>query len=347
MYRDPTPAAQPSIRALECPSCLLCGSQGEPLHRDLTDGLFDAPGRWHLSVCRSKECRLVWLDPMPAQEDLWIAYRRYYTHESPSRDAPHSLIRKLYQGLRESYIEDRFGYGEGAGNGWPRLLTYLLVFTPYIREDTIGQVRQLRFVPDGRLLDIGCGSGDWLLRMKARGWHVEGVDLDGTAVAMAEHRGLAVHCGTVHDRSYPEAHFDAITLNQVIEHVPDPVAVLSECRRILKPGGHLILYTPNSQSLGHRVFGRHWRGLEPPRHLHVFGPRSMAHAFSSAGFHSLRMRTINSTFVWLESIRTRWADRAGPHASAVAARVLASLEQFYLWLDPMAGECLVVDAVKE
>lgn len=311
------------------------------------DGLFGAPGRWHLSVCRSKDCRLVWLDPMPAQEDLWIAYRRYYTHDSPGQDARLSFIRTLYNSLRENYIRDRFGYGEGASNRLLRLLTYSLVFTPYIREDTIGQVRQLRFVPDGRLLDIGCGSGEWLLLMKARGWRVEGLDLDGAAVANANSQGLSVHCGTVHDRSYPEAHFDAVTLNQVIEHVPDPVAVLSECRRILKPGGHLILYTPNSRSLGHRVFGRHWRGLEPPRHLHLFGPRSMQHAFSTAGFHKLQVRTINSTFVWLESIRTRWADRAGPHASALAARTFASLEQLCLFFDPMAGECLVVDAVKE
>lgn len=347
MDRDLAMAAPPCIHARARPACPMCGSGGEPLHVDLMDGLFDAPGRWDLSVCRSEDCQLVWLDPMPAQEDLWIAYRRYYTHDSPGEDASRSFIRAVYEGLRENYIRDRFGYEGGARSGWLRLLTYLLVFTPYIRQDTIGQVRQLRFVRGGRLLDIGCGSGDWLRLMKARGWCVEGVDLDEAAVANANSRGLSVQCGTVHDLNCPDAHFDAVTLNQVIEHVPDPVAVLAECRRILKPGGHLILYTPNSRSLGHRVFGRHWRGLEPPRHLHLFGPRSMARAFSSAGLDKLQIRTINSTFVWLESIRTRWADRAGPHASALAARLLASLEQFYLFVDPMAGECLVVDAVKE
>ena len=73
----------------------------------------------------------------------------------------------------------------------------------------------------------------------------------------------------------------------------------------------------------------------------------MASAFSSAGFHKLQMRTINSTYVWLESVRTRLADRTRPYASALAARTLAHLEQFYLFFDPVAGECLVVDAVKE
>lgn len=347
MDHDSTASALCAIRTLVRPSCLLCGSQGASLYSGLTDGPFGAPGVWHLSVCPSKDCRLVWLDPMPVQEDLWIAYRGYYTHDSRNREAPASFIRKQYRALRESYINDRYGYGDGSGNAWHRLLALLFHFTPYILQDIIGEVRQLTFVPDGRLLDVGCGSGEWLLLMKARGWSVEGVDLDEAAVANARSRGLSVYCGTVHSRNYPNAQFDAITLNQVIEHVPDPIDVLSECRRILKPSGHLILYTPNSRSLGHRVFGRHWRGLEPPRHLHLFGPRSMQHAFSTAGFHKLQVRTINSTFVWLESIRTRWADRAGPHASALAARTFASLEQLCLFFDPMAGECLVVDAVKE
>lgn len=347
MSPDSSTTSEPCIQAFERPKCPLCGSQGEPLYRGLMDGLFGAPGRWNLSICRSRSCRLVWLDPMPTQEDLWIAYRRYYTHDAPPQNASRSFVRKIYRRLRDVYIQDRFGYAGEKANGFLRLLARAFLLTPYIRQDIIGEVRQLTFVPRGRLLDIGCGSGDWLHLMRARGWSVEGLDLDETAVANAKDRGLPVHCGTVHDRKFPEAHFDAVTLNQVIEHVPDPIAVLSECHRILKPGGHLILYTPNSSSLGHRVFGRHWRGLEPPRHLHLFGPHSMASAFSSAGFNKLQMRTINSTYVWLESVRTRLADRTRPYASALAARTLAHLEQFYLFFDPVAGECLVVDAVKD
>jgi 2-polyprenyl-3-methyl-5-hydroxy-6-metoxy-1,4-benzoquinol methylase len=57
--------------------------------------------------------------------------------------------------------------------------------------------------------------------------------------------------------------FDAITMSHVIEHVPDPLASLDKCRRLLRLGGYLVLSTPNVRSLGHQRFGQSWRGLEP------------------------------------------------------------------------------------
>ena len=92
------------------------------------------------------------------------------------------------------------------------------------------------------------------------------------AVQVARQRGLEVDCGAVEDQRYPAAAFDAVTLNHVIEHVPDPLATVAECRRLLKPGGRLLMFTPNAGSLAHWMFGRDWRGLEPPRHLHLFAP---------------------------------------------------------------------------
>jgi len=78
--------------------------------------------------------------------------------------------------------------------------------------------------------------------------------------------------------------FDVITLNHVIEHVHDPIAVLRACHRLLKPGGRLWLETPNVDSLGLARFGRNWRGLETPRHLVLFGRRGLRQACMAAGF---------------------------------------------------------------
>jgi SAM-dependent methyltransferase len=74
---------------------------------------------------------------------------------------------------------------------------------------------------------------------------------------------------------FSEHTFDAVTLSHVIEHVPDPLGLLVEVRRILKPGARIVLTTPNSRSLGHQKFREFWFGLDPPRHLQIFTPASL------------------------------------------------------------------------
>jgi SAM-dependent methyltransferase len=100
---------------------------------------------------------------------------------------------------------------------------------------------------------------------------VDGIDFDAKAIESAKFKyGLTLRHGELQAARFPEGRFDAVTLSHVIEHVPDPVALLSEVRRILKPGGHLVLTTPNSRSLGHQTLRAYWFGLDQPRHLQVF-----------------------------------------------------------------------------
>ena len=83
--------------------------------------------------------------------------------------------------------------------------------------------------------------------------------------------------------------FDIITLNNVVEHLHDPGAVLGACHRLLKPGGHIWLDTPNIDSPGHRFFGVNWRGLETPRHLVLFNHKSLVHLLMNAGFQKIKI----------------------------------------------------------
>lgn len=137
------------------------------------------------------------------------------------------------------------------------------------------------------MLDVGCGNGDLLARMRRRGLSVEGVDVDGAALEQARRKhGLTVHLGRLEDIRFPDDSFDIVTMNHVIEHVHDPVLLLQECLRILKPGGRLSVATPNLDGLGHRRFGRNWRGLEPPRHLHLFTRKSLGECAAKAGIRS-------------------------------------------------------------
>jgi hypothetical protein len=106
------PAVQPSftnllndseIRSHPCPACYLCGSLGKPLYEGLTDKLFEAPGMWNLRRCVEHGCGLVWLDPMPFEQDIEKAYQTYYTHQVLS-DPPETLARRVYSCIQESYL---------------------------------------------------------------------------------------------------------------------------------------------------------------------------------------------------------------------------------------------------
>jgi len=139
------------------------------------------------------------------------------------------------------------------------------------------------------LLDVGFGNGAFLERAQSAGWKVSGVDPDSTVVEQASERGLDVRQGGIEAFSDCPAAFDAITLSHVIEHVHDPVDVLSWAYKLLKPGGQIWLETPNIDSLGHKQFGCNWRGLEPPRHLVLFNWPALEHLLQVTGFRHLQL----------------------------------------------------------
>lgn len=245
------------------PLCPLCGSGGEPLHNDLQDRLFGAPGRWSLRRCPRPGCGLVWLDPMPLAEEIGLAYRRYYTHEGAA-EAPRGGLAKAL---------------------WRAVQAVLWRLSGVARRRRALELLCLEGVAPGRLLEVGCGDGSRLLEFAALGWRAEGQEVDPAAAAAAEQRtGAPVHRGPVETLALPAGGFDAVVMNHVIEHVHDPVGLLCECRRLLRPGGLLVAVTPNVAGRGHRRFGRRWRGLEPPRHLHLFNPATLATVAGRAGF---------------------------------------------------------------
>jgi 2-polyprenyl-3-methyl-5-hydroxy-6-metoxy-1,4-benzoquinol methylase len=131
-------------------------------------------------------------------------------------------------------------------------------------------------LPPGLLLDVGCGNGEYGARMRGQGWAVRGTDLDPDAAkAVVQNHGFPVDVGELHDLGYPDGAMDAVTARHVLEHIRDPITFMRECWRILKPGGRLVYMTPNVASLGHRIFGEHWQGLEPPRHLFLFDAQTL------------------------------------------------------------------------
>jgi 2-polyprenyl-3-methyl-5-hydroxy-6-metoxy-1,4-benzoquinol methylase len=340
------------IRVRKCPYCYLCGKDGTVAYAGLEDKLFGVSGRWDFKICSNKACRLMWLDPMPVPADLSKAYAGYYTHGDRGKGVHSTRLREVYARVKLAYLSSALGYRCERAGKFVHALAKLLFFFPNWRREIEGEVMFLRAQEKGKLLDIGCGSGEWLVRMRDLGWTVNGLDFDERAVAVARQRQLNVCCGTVPEIQFPAGWFDAITLNHVIEHVPDPCLVLKECNRILKVGGNVVLATPNNRSWGHMVFRKDWRGLEPPRHLHLFCPKSIEETFKRAGFRSLSIRTLDSAYIWRQSVALRFgatgvANRFGSMVSKLVAAIFNFVERIGLMLGSSGGECLLVIATKD
>lgn len=350
---DIASAAQ-DIRAEARPYCALCGSSGKFIHRKRTDRLFSAPGMWDFKRCSNSACQLVWLDPMPLKEDIGKAYASYYTHDTSPTKPPdqRGLLRRSYRLLKQAYLTNRYGYETEVEKGVADGLGKILYLLPIHRRRADEEVRFLHWAPRGRLLDVGCGPGTWLSQVAKMGWQVEGVDFDEQSVSRARQDGLLVHLGSLEQQKFPNETFDAVALSHVIEHVPDPVGTLTECVRILKPRGQLVLYTPNNSSLGHRLFKGDWRGLEPPRHLHLFGRDSMRTLLNRVGLRHASIRSRNSLHIWRQTFGL-WSHSIGASpglatklAAAAGPYLLTFLEACWLGLDPGAGEWLSVTARK-
>jgi 2-polyprenyl-3-methyl-5-hydroxy-6-metoxy-1,4-benzoquinol methylase len=322
-----------SIRSAPQAQCIACGSAGRELYAGLTDRLAGAPGAWRMAQCPNLECAMLWLDPRPLREDLLKAYATYHTHGAPR---PRS----------------RAQLGLSALNATCKLISRAHDLTSGLGR----QRRALRamFLGDmtpGTLLEVGSGAGRFLHRMRRAGWSVRGTDFDPAVAERIRVRyGMSIDVGDLKSLGYPAEAFDAVAMSQVLEHVHDPFEVLAECRRVLRPGGRLVLSTPNARALAHRRFGRAWRGLEPPRHLQIFTRAALARAAEAAGLRVERLLTLSaeSAGIYRASEEAREAEGAAPRSSA-AMRVVRSWllrhEEYRQSLrDPEAGEDLFLIA---
>jgi 2-polyprenyl-3-methyl-5-hydroxy-6-metoxy-1,4-benzoquinol methylase len=183
----------------------------------------------------------------------------------------------------------------------------LLGIIPPVKDYVGRSVMFLNYSDRGKLLDVGCGDGSYLAFMKELGYQALGIDPDPEAVRVAkEYYGITVYCGTIDQVELAEEEFDAITIRHVIEHMHDPMAALQASYKLLKPGGKLVILTPNVRSLIHFLFKDAW-SLDPPRHLILFSPKALRRMVEDAGFNVVLFKTIPSPWyletVWLYRIK--------------------------------------------
>jgi SAM-dependent methyltransferase len=181
----------------------------------------------------------------------------------------------------------------------------------------------------GSLLDVGCGGGELLRAATARGWRAAGAEPMAEAVELARSRapGADIRAGLSSDVGFDARSFDVVCAFHVLEHMPDSRAFLGELARFARPGGLVVVETPNYASLLRRRHGSNWIHLRPLEHLAHFTPQTMRAAFAGAGLDPVRI----TTPTWIVGEHT-----AGELAAELAlrrplrARVLArGLEALY------------------
>lgn len=276
--------------------CPVCSSEDI---RNLESGLIDrmvapATGAWNICIC--SDCGIAFLSPRPDSESIGAAYRHYYTHTSDKDDLVSGRLRAIKNYFAENYYAAANKTGAPVAYVIYLLMRILFPLSLYFDAKS-RHLFQVKGKP-GRLLDIGCGNGEFLRFANRFGWDVVGLDLDADAVAEARSGGLDVRIGDIGIIGGKEK-FDFISLSHVVEHVYDPAELIRTCYALLNDGGTLWLETPNIESIGYLLYKSNWRGLEPPRHIMLFNQSALRQLLMSSGFVSVEQKNHGLSGVYM------------------------------------------------
>ncbi len=247
--------------------CPVCDGRSFAHGPHLFDDRYGQPQSFELACCT--KCAHLATHPRLSEADLSQLYGKYYPRKSISAE----------QVRREAArVTNPFAALRRWWNG----------------TDNQGQYG---VQPGQAMLDVGCGSGASLLEAQALGARAFGIEADPNVGPIAQALGLTVHLGSLDDQPFAGQVFDLIVLNQVLEHLPDPDAVLIKLLDRLAPRGRLVLVVPNTDSLGRRLSGQRWINWHVPYHQHHFNKHRLDRLAVRCGLKMRRSRTITPN-IW-------------------------------------------------
>ena len=160
-----------------------------------------------------------------------------------------------------------------------------------------------------RVLDVGCGSGQFAREFLRRGWLAEGVEISPLLAGEAKSSGLTVHVGDFLRLELSKSLYDLITMFHVIEHFDAASEAATKCHSLLRPSGVLVLETPNWRGIGALLRGSRWSHIIPPEHLNYFGPAALSRLVLRAGFSGASAVTVTPQVIQAAEGAPRWAQR--------------------------------------
>ena len=234
--------------ALELDNCPLCGARNHVVYLNTKDYFFSCED---FSIHKCGNCGHLFTNPQPSADSIINYYKseRYLSHKEQAE----SLVEKIYSGVR-----------------WLNLRT---------------KYKQIsRGIPIGRLLDYGCGRGDFLRFASMKGWESHGIERDEDARKFAA-KLTEVNVYENHESlTHLQKSFDVITMFHVLEHIPNLHSTFSALNDLLKDNGRLALALPNPLSFDAQHYGRYWAAWDVPRHLHHFSRETIVRLAGQYGF---------------------------------------------------------------
>lgn len=208
-------------------------------------------------VVRCGDCGLMFMNPQPSDEELGAIYNADY-FLGAGDDASREATRTMKRATAREYL---------------------------------AEISRYRGAHTGRLLEIGCGDGDFLVEAEAAGFQVTGVELASAACEQARGRLTTgeVHCTLLENAPLEDGQFDLCVISDVIEHVRDPLGFLANIHRLLKSGGTLFIATPSLASWSAKLLRQNWMEFKP-EHLTYFDPKTIQTSLFRTGFDQAIVR---------------------------------------------------------
>ena len=239
-------------------------------------------------ITRCNSCGLVYVNPRPTEEAIkdyyfedYCAYHKFPLESIGIMGKAKGLWQQWKNSIKRIILEEYYGYNFGHRRHW---LKKIIVFS-FLAKFKKMYYRLIPYVPDGRVLDIGCGNTRDLALYKSLGWDAYGVEINRSCVDYAKnHYGINIFCGDLQEAGFPDAYFDCITMRHFLEHASDPSQILRETRRLIKDDGLAVIEVPNFSSLEVFLLKEKSILVDVPRHLYVFTTTTLKKLLEKNGF---------------------------------------------------------------
>jgi len=270
--------------------CEICGGSSQFLFKGR-----NSPKR-DINFFECESCGIIFQNPLPPKEILKEYYPQseYYSLMKIDKVSKKVKFRRI---MYRTYFSQE-------SNILKRIFFLPLKFL----------IRGIKIKPGLNLLDIGCGSGQFIYDLRPFGMNLQGVEPNNFNKVNAKREGLNIKNCELEEAKYPKEHFDLITMSHVLEHLLFPKKTLDEVNRILRKRGLFILAIPNSNSLAFRIFKNNWLGLFDIGHLFNYSDKNIKILLEKSKFRIKKIRYVSrpDQFVISVYILLGLKKRSGP-----------------------------------